>query len=275
MDADFQEHAHVTLGDDTQRAGPVVLWVHMIQHLVEGCHIKEVHLREELVARIAVEMTDLTHDAVGIHEPAVGGIERHADDGVLEDRPVALRHLLHLPFFLLDFRLIINGGDDVHGFAVFIFGNSTQIEIVPVGIPLSCIVVVPAVMAIGFHIGAVAQTLNEGAELLAVVGMDIVITHLYTHIIAEHRLSVQVIHTVGLQVEAHHVVAADVERHRHGLLLVKHDIHLHTSNFIVPIPFSFQSQRPCRVSTPTHSCPYRSRTVSRWYHPSAWSAAER
>ena len=83
-------------------------------------------------------------------------------------------------------------------------------------------------MTIGFHIGAITQTLYEGAELLTVVRMDIGITHLYTHIIAEHRLAVQVIYTVLLQVETHHVVASDVERHRHGLLLVKHDIHLHT-----------------------------------------------
>ena len=200
----------------------------MIQHFVEGRHIKEVHLREERIARIAVEMTDLTHDAVGIHEPAVGGIERHADDGVLEDRLIALRHLLHLPFFLLHLRLVSNGGDDVHGLAVLIFGNGAQIHIVPVGLALSRIVIVPAIMAIGFHVGAVAQTPYEGAELLAVVGMDIVITHLYAHIIAEHRRSVQVIHTVLLQVKTHHVVATDVERHRHGLLLVKHDIHLHT-----------------------------------------------
>ena len=83
-------------------------------------------------------------------------------------------------------------------------------------------------MAFGLHVGAVAQPPDKGAELLAVVGMDIVITHLYPHIIAEHRLAVQVIYTVLLQVETHHVVASDVERHRHGLLLVKHDIHLHT-----------------------------------------------
>ena len=106
----------------------------------------------------------------------------------------------------------------------------------PVGLALSRIVVVPAVMAVGFHIGAIAQALNEGAELLAVVGMDIVITHFYTHIIAEQCLSMQIIYTVFLQVEAHHVVAADIKRHRHGLLLVKHDIHLHT--LILPFPFN-------------------------------------
>ena len=87
--ADFQIHAHVSLRNDTQRAGPVVFRMHMIQHLVEGRYIKEIHLREELVARIAVEVTDLTHDAVGIYKPAVGGVERHTDNGVLEDRPVS------------------------------------------------------------------------------------------------------------------------------------------------------------------------------------------
>ena len=228
VDADLQIHTHVTLWNDTQRTGPVVFGMIAVQHLVEGRHIKEVHLREERVARFAVEVTYLSHDTVGIHEPAVRGIERHADDGVLEDRPVSLRHLLHLALFPLRLRLVVNGGDDAHGLAVLIFGNGAQIEIVPVGLALTCIVVVPAVMAFGLHVGAVAQTLNEGAELLTVVGMDIGITHLYAHIIAEHRLAVQVIDMVLPQIETHHVVAADVERHRHGLLLVKHDIHLHT-----------------------------------------------
>ena len=84
-------------------------------------------------------------------------------------------------------------------------------------------------MAFGFHIGAVTQALDEITKLIAVVWMDISITHLYAHIIAKQRLSVNVVHTVLAYVKTHHVVAADVERHRHGLLLVKHILRTHTS----------------------------------------------
>ena len=64
--------------------------MHAVEHLVEGHHIEEVHLREELVACIAVKIAYLTHDAVGIDEPAFGAIERHANDGVFEDGAVTL-----------------------------------------------------------------------------------------------------------------------------------------------------------------------------------------
>ena len=63
-------------------------------------------------------------------------------------------------------------------------------KVVPVGLALTGIVEVPAVTAFRFLVGAVGQSRNEGAEPLAVVGMDLVVTHLYANIIAENRLSV-------------------------------------------------------------------------------------
>ena len=255
MYAYFQIYTHVALWNDTQRTGPVVFRMHTIQHLVEGHHIKKIHLREELIARITIEMTDLSHDLVSIYEPAFGRIERHADDRILEYRPISLRQMLHLAFFLLHLCFISQCGDDVHRLSVLIFSNSASIHIVPVRFALSCIVVIPAIMAIGFQICTIAQALNKCAEPFTIVRVNICITYIYPHIIAEHRLAVQIIHTVILQVETHHVVATDVERHHHGLLLVKHDIHLQSSIFNVQssiflIPFLFNLSGRARYRHP-------------------------
>ena len=232
-------------------------------------------------------MTYLTHDAVGIQEPAFRRIERHADDGVLEDGPIALRQLLHLAFLLFHLCLVGQRGDDVYRLAIFIFGYSASIHVVPVGLARSRIVIVPAIMALAYHVDAISQSLYEGAEAVSVVGMYIGVTLLYTHIIAEHRLSVQVVHDVVLQVKTHHVIAADVERHHHSLLLVKHDIHiqfsiftfhlliLHSSLFTLNYLSSSQSQWPCKVSRPTRWCPYHSLTAARWCRPSDWQSASR
>ena len=247
-----------------------------VQHLVERCHFEEVHLREELVALIAVEVADLAHDAVGIEQPALRGIERQTDDRVLEDVPVSLLQLLYLPLLALCVRLVGNGGDDTDGLAAFIFGDGMVIQVVPVGFTMTRIVVVPAVAALGFLVGTVAQPLDEGAEPFAVIGMDIMIAHLDAHIIAEQGLSVQVEQPVLLEIKTHHVIAADVERHRHGLLLIKYILTAHSLHFFFSHSLiSVSAPRPCKVAIPIRWCPSRSPTGCRCCRPSAESATVR
>ena len=135
--------------------------------------------------------------------------------------------MFYLALFSLQVGLVGQGGDDVHRLPVFILGDGIAVHVVPVGSALACIVVVPAIAAFSLLVGAVAQALDERAEPFLVVGMDVGITYLDAHVIAEDGLSVQIEHAVLLQVETHHVVAADVKSHHHGLLLVKHILRIH------------------------------------------------
>ena len=72
MNADFQIHAHVLLRDDALRAGPVVIRMLAVEHLVERHHVEEIHFIEEFLVYIVLEITDFAHDAVGVKQLSLG-----------------------------------------------------------------------------------------------------------------------------------------------------------------------------------------------------------
>ena len=172
-------------------------------------------------------MAYLTHDAVGIDQPTIGGVERLSDDGVLEDIVITFRQLLSLSLLAQRFGFVDKSGNDVNGFPILVFSYGATMHIVPVGFALPRIIIVPTVTTLRFFIGAIAKALDPGAETLTIIRMNIFITNLYTNIIAEDSLPIQIVQTVLLQVKTHDMIAADVERHNHGLLLIKLDIIIH------------------------------------------------
>ena len=220
--ADFQINAHISLGNNAERTPPIVIQMMAVQHLIERKDVKEIGVREVGIAILAVEVTDFTHDAVRIQQPAIGRIERQTDDGVLENETIAFGEFFHFLFFEQVLRLVLDGSDDAHNLAADVFTNSIAVQVMPVRSTFTRIVVIPSPTAVRLFIDASLQSVNKRLKGLAVLGMNIGKHYINTHIVAEHRLAVKVVHTILLQVKTHHVVATDVERHLHSSFFVNY-----------------------------------------------------
>ena len=76
---------HATLRDDTLNTGPYFLNIVLVQNLVERHSVEKIRIREMLVVGVAVEMTNFTHNLIGVQQPSVRTIEGQTYDGVFED----------------------------------------------------------------------------------------------------------------------------------------------------------------------------------------------
>ena len=76
---------HATLRDDTLNTGPHLLDIVFVQNLVKRHSVEKIRVREMLVVGVAVEMTDFTHNLIGVQQPSVRTVEGQTYDGVFED----------------------------------------------------------------------------------------------------------------------------------------------------------------------------------------------
>ena len=147
MQSNFQIFGHITLWNDALRTAPIVGDIIAVEHLVEGEQIEEIHLGEEGITLITIEMTDSSHLCIGIQQPSFRRIEGKSDDGMLENLLVTLRKRFFLLLLLMELSFINQRTDDAQGLGstLCIFSHTGVVQPAPTGLTTR-IVEVPAIV---------------------------------------------------------------------------------------------------------------------------------
>ena len=147
VQSDFQVFGHISLWNDALRTAPIVGDIIAVEHLVEGEQIEEIHLGEEGITLITIEMTDSSHLCIGIQQPSFRRIEGKSDDGMLENLLVTLRKRFFLLLLLMELSFINQRTDDAQGLGstLCIFSHTSVVQPAPTGLTTR-IVEVPAIV---------------------------------------------------------------------------------------------------------------------------------
>ena len=214
--ADFKIVVNVALRDDALRANPQVLDVLGIYTLAERRQLKQVGLHEEFIIVIAVEVAYIAHHLVRVNQPAIRGIERQADDGIIKDKLESVGQLV-LPLLLLYLgRFVLDGTDNVpHPILTRQYLGYTDVVKMP---PLGSLAIrtdVPAIGELGSLQLVIDNLPNPLYRLLSVVRMHMLCPLVLGNRVLGIHLPVKPIDAALTNIIPHNVVAGYLYRLGH------------------------------------------------------------
>ena len=171
-----------------------------------------------LVVGVAVEMTDFTHNLIGIQQPSVRTVERKTDDGMLKDLAVLIRQFFLPDFLLAQLRLVAQCADDTLGGVRTRchFHHAHIVHIAPLGL-FAIEVEVPAIEELVARYLARHHPAKMPQRLLQVIGMHMAFPFFRRHYSVGEDMSVELVDISFANHKAHHIAGADLHRLFHHL----------------------------------------------------------